>query len=259
MKCTPEQYNSIERDSRFHDLGTLPSNGLPYKDMKKFYIRAFELPELMLLSKSAQLKELAPLIRAVDNCISHDVYDLTIGDFYYVLLWLRMYSMPDSPYIIPWYCDAPFFTNKETRAPLFYTEQDWPSEEDLKEKYEVKVCDTHNTTTVREENTEIISLPEGTTIPDGFDYPRVAILEALTQAVDDPEYSFLAPAIQWIEGSTWEDKLARAKKDANLISIGLQLNKRIVHGIAEDVVIQCAKCRIKHTKRISLKAATFFQ
>lgn len=262
MKLTPEQYQSVILDSRFSDIGPLPSQSIPYKGrMDTLFIRPFELPELRLLSKAAMISELGPLIRAVDLAISHDVYDLTIGDFYYVLLWLRMHSMPDTPYVLEWFCEQPFFTHKETKAPLFYTEENWPSADELRENYNAVLCETDNTSIVHQTNLEILCLEEDFQLEEGFDYPRVSILEALNAALLDNELSFLAPAIQWLPGTTWDEKMAAAEgpHGTNLIAKALKINKDVVHGISEDVTFMCRKCRVSHTQTLKLNALSFFR
>jgi hypothetical protein len=262
MKCDAAQFEQISKDSAYHDVGTLPSQGHPYKGrMDKLFIRPFRLNEMRLLSKSAQLNDLDPLIRAVDLCISHDVYDLTIGDFYYVLLWLRIYSMPDSPYILEWYCNQPYFTHKETNKALLYTEENWPNAEMLTKDYDVESCDTHNTSVVQIPTIDVLCLDEEFELDPDLDYPRVNILVNLNASLLDADLCMLAPAIQWLQGSTWAEKIATAESDRgmNLIAKALKINREVVHGINETVTFNCRKCRVEHTQTLKLNALTFFQ
>lgn len=260
MKCTSEQLAAISQDSNYHDIGALPSNGAAYGDrMDKLYVRTLRMPELKLLSKAAQLKELGPMIRAVDNCISHDVADLTIGDFYYVLLWLRLYSMPKSPYTIEWHCDQPFFTHKESGMPLLYSEPVWPAAEKLAEEYHVVPCNTENTSIVHHTSVSVISLDDGYALPKGFDFPRVAILEELNAALQDAEMCMLVPGIQWMPGITWAEKMTYAEANPHRIGEGIDINGRVIHGIDEEVRFQCNRCRVEHTHKLQLNAMRFFQ
>ena len=264
MKCTAEQYESIKNDPAYHDLGVLPSQMIPYKGrMEKMFIRPFRLPELRLLSKSAQLQELSHLIRAVDMTISHDVYDLTIGDFYYVLLWLRIHSMPDSPYILEWHCTQPFFKHKETGEALLYSmpNEVWPTMEVLETDYDVSECDTENTSVVNFPSVEVLCLEEDFVLDEELDFPRVSILENLNAAMLDAELCMIAPAIQWLKGDTWADKIKIANEEAslNLLSKAMKTNRTVVHGISETATFMCNKCRIEHTHKLTLNAQTFFQ
>lgn len=262
MKCdTVEQMDAFARDSSYHDIGTLPSQGLPYKGrMDKLFIRPFRLSEMRLLSKAVQLQELGPLIRAVDSVISHDVYDLTIGDFYYILLWLRMYSMPESPYVIQWHCNQPYFVHKETKQALVYSDKNWPSVEDLQKDYDVSTCDSDNTSVVNQSTVDIVCLEEDFQLDPRLDYPRVRILEDLNAALLDSESSMLAPAIQWMIGDTWAEKVAAAEADTSLdlFATAMKVNRTVVHGVNETIVFSCYKCRVEHSEVLKLNALTFF-
>lgn len=259
MKCTDEQILQLSKNSDYHDLGTLPSMGIPYGGDFKLYIRTFKLKDLRLLSKAVELNDASHLLRAVDNVISIAVEELTIGDFFYVMLWLRLYSMPKSPYIVEWKCDQPYFTHKETKLPLFYTAETWPTVTQLKTEYDVEPCNTENTTTVHQANVEVITLDEATVLPPGFDFPRMSCYIDRAEALKDPELSMLAPAIQWFPGATWSEKVAYAETNVDQISLALDLNKKIVHGIKEQVKFNCRQCRIEHTTKIELNALSFFQ
>lgn len=260
MKCTSEQLQQLALDSSYHDLGVLPSQGVPYPDMVgAFYIRPFRLAEFKMLSTAAQLGELSHLKRAIDNVISYDVERLTIGDFFYVMLWLRLKSMPKAPYITEWKCHQPYFVNKETKIPLLYSQEQWPTVEELKEKYDVSECGTENTSVLHDTDTQILTLAEDFVLPPGFDFPRMNIYEERAAALADPEWTHLAPAIQWLAGETWADKVAAAEANPDLIGEALDLNRRSVHGISEQVTFFCNRCRVKHTTQLKLDALSFFQ
>jgi len=260
MKCTNEQMVEISTNSEYHDLGILPSYGIPYGDRDlKVYIRSFKLAELKLLSRAVELDEVAHLMRAVDNCISFPVEELSIGDFFYVLLWLRMYSMPKSPYVVEWRCEQPYFTNKETRKPLLYSDKDWPTVNELKTDYTVENCGTENTSIVHNSNIEILSLPYDFVLPQGFDFPRMSCYDDRAKALKDPEWAQLALAIQWLPGHTWKQKVEYAERNVDAIGEALELNRRISFGISEEATFSCRRCRVEHKTKLTLNALTFFQ
>lgn len=259
MKCTPEELRDFEKDSNFHDLGVLPSLGIPYAGTTKVFIRPLRLKELRLLSKAVELGEAEHLLRAVDNTITVPVETLTIGDFFYILLWLRLHSMPKTPYVVEWKCEQPYFTNKETRLPLLYSEDEWPTVETLKAEYDVEPCLTENTSIVHQVNTEVITLPEDFKLPEGFDFPRMSCYIGRSDALKDPELTMLAPAIQWLPGTTWEEKMNYAEQNPDAIGEALDINRKVVHGIGENVTFNCRRCRVTHTTKLSLNALSFFQ
>ena len=261
MKCTAEEFETMSKDSAYHDIGTLPSNGIPYGQEGEFklLVRTFRLPELRLLSKAVDLGEMEHLLRAVDNTISFPVEELTIGDFFYVLLWLRLYSMPKAPYIVEWRCEQPFFTHKQTRKQLMYTDAVWPTVEELKTDYEVEPCGTENTGVIHQSDIEILSIDDGTVLPEGFDWPRVSCYNGRAEAMKNPELKLLAPAIQWFSGKTWEEKMLNAELHTDLVGEALDLNRKQVHGIAETVKFSCRRCRIEHSTVLELNALSFFR
>jgi len=259
MKYDSEGLQLLAQNAAYHDLGVLPSQMLPYPDMATFFIRPFKLPEYKMLSVAAELGELSHLLRAVDNVISYPVQRLTIGDFYYVLLWLRLKSMPKAPYITEWKCHQPFFVNRETKVPLLYSQDNWPSLEALKSDYDSTECGTENTSILHDTDTTILSLDEDFVLPEGFDFPRMSIYEDRAAALADHEWAQLAPAIQWIAGDTWADKVAAAEANPDLIGEALDINRSNVHGISEEVTFFCNRCRIKHTTALKLNALSFFR
>jgi hypothetical protein len=237
----------------------LPSQGIPYDSDFKLYIRPFRVPEYRLLSRAVELGDVSHLIRAVDNVISVDANNLTIGDFFYVLLWLRINSMPKSPYVVQWMCEQPFFTRKSDGKQLLYTDADWPTIEELRTDYNNAPCHTDNTSIIHNNTTEIVSLEEDTKLPEGFDFPRMAHFIDRAAALKDPDFVLLAPAIQWVAGKTWADKVAAVEADPGLIGEGLDINRSVVHGISETVKFNCNHCRVEHTQKLELNAISFFR
>ena len=272
MKCSAAQMEQIKQDARYRSIGMLPSKMIPYKDADGnktldyddndiVYIRPFELPELRLVSKAATLNAMYHLIRAIDLVCSVDVYKLTIGDFYYVLLWLRMNSYPERPYAFEWKCDSVFFQHKESKEFLFYDvpDSEWPSPDRLISEYVGTPCNTENTSIVRQKECTVYELEDGLILPPEFDFPRVAHLEDFTSAVGDPELMYLADGIKWIKGHTFAEKLKKAEKDPGLVYTGLDINEAVVHGFSEAITFKCRQCRVEHTTNLVINALSFFQ
>lgn len=104
-----------------------------------------------------------------------------------------------------------------------------------------------------------MSLDENLILPPGFDFPRMSIYQDRAIALKDPETAMLAPAIQWLAGETWAQKMAYAEANAEAIGEALDLNRKIVHGISEQVTFECRRCRIDHTTKLELNALNFFR
>lgn len=270
MKCTAEQLASIRANPAFRSTGGLPSRSLPYTkngqpiiDLEPdgtFFIRPFGIAELRLLSTAASVGNMQHAIRAFDLCISVDVQQLSLGDFYYLMLWQRINSFPKRPYAIPWDCDSALFKSKETGQYLLYDMPDdqWPSSEVLETDYEATKCGFSNTSIVQTPDLEIFTLDEDLVLPEGFDFPRVKIMLDLQEALKTPDLAYLAPGIQWIAGETFEEKMEAANADPSLVFEGLDLENAVVHGFGEQVTVKCAQCRVEHTVTLKTNPESFF-
>lgn len=87
------------------DKVKLPSNGLPYqscddKDVREGYIWIYPLTmkEEEILSTAKYINEGIATIMVLNNCIKSniDAMDLTVTDFYYLLMYLRQISISDN-------------------------------------------------------------------------------------------------------------------------------------------------------------------
>ncbi len=259
MKLTAELRQSIIANPKYMNIGGLPSEYIPY-EFKELFIRPFTGAELKLISRAAATQDIEPLLRAIDLTMDQSVLDLTLGDFYYVMMWLRTYSYPKTPYIVEWEC--PEMVRRGVGAddkPGEIIPND--SDVDLKEdEYTVEACGTSNVETIHVTQLETLSLDEDFVLPEGLDFPRVAILKDLEQYLKDPDYQFIIPAAQWIPGATLKDKLLalEATEDLDLYSRANEAAKTIIHGVKEHSTLTCRKCRSKHYYRVELEPLSFF-
>jgi hypothetical protein len=278
MKYDEAGLRAVLTDGRYQDIGNLPSNFFPY-EYKKLYVRPFTVKELRLISKAAMLKDYSHLIRAVDLVMTEDAYSLTIGDFYYILMWLRIHSMPKTPYIIEWHCHSPVLIHKETKALIFNDETfEEPAEED-EDAYDVEVCKTHNSEIIHMTDVDILCIEddfegineEGSTL---FDFPRVAILGELEEAKANPELQLIIGAAQWISSTneimkngqpvkceTLVDKIAflEEQQDCQIFDDAAAINELVIHGIVETTKLTCRRCRKNVPHTLKIDALSFFR
>lgn len=257
MQCKAEELRQIKTDSRYINIGALPSQFKGYL-FDELYIRPFEIPEMRMLSRSVALNNVSHTNRAVDMVISQDVNELTTGDYYYVLMWLRLHSFPKTPPVVSWHCQE--LLPKAPDGKVYRTDEFDQLPQDRSGFMEVS-CDTYNSEIVHKTNIDIITLPDDYVLPAGFDFPRVKHMEAVDEALKDPELLMLAPAAQWIVGETFEDKL-KTLETANSIDMyetAAALNDLSAHGIAEDAVLKCRGCGFKIHYKLQLSARSFFR
>lgn len=265
MKCNDLQMQAILQDSRYQDIGALPSQCRGY-DWDTLLIRPLELPEFMLASKAAMLKEMSHMIRAVDLVINRDASELTIGDFYYILMWLRIHSMPKTPLVVTWDCNSQVLRHKET-GQIIYNDETYQHPENLAD-YESVDCDRMNTESLHMVNLEIISLDDVPTegedpqaLPKGFDFPRAKHIDGIRTMLNDPERVLIVPAAQWVEGATMVDKFERLKKPdgVDMLSTAMALVDTMQHGIRETTTLTCAHCRAKVPFEVEVNPMSFFR
>ncbi len=263
MKYNQTQLQEVLKNSSYTDIGALPSQCHGY-DWNSLYIRPLGVKEYKLISKAAVLGELNHMTRAIDLCITQSADDLTIGDYYYIMLWLRVHSMTKTPLIMDWECDAKVLQHKETGA-IIYNDENFQTPEKL-EEYAWVDCGRHNTETVHMSNINIMSLDEErekVVIPEGFDFPRARHIDGIRASLKDPELQLLMPAVQWIKGDTVVDKLKVLFADDNekgveMLDMGNTLEATYQHGFNEVLTLCCNRCRIKAEHIINPSPLTFF-
>ena len=266
MKHLNEQSRAAQiSDSRYQDIGNLPSNFVPYP-FKSLYVRPLTVLELRLISKAAVLKEPQHLLRALDLVISEDIDSITIGDFYYLLMWLRIHSMPKTPYVIEWHCAEQVTVGQDGKRIMY----DDPDFADLVSKGPITYspCATHNSEIIHLTDVEIVSIDDSlTSLPDpeipgqSLDWPRVNNLSAIQEAFQDPELRLIVGPAQWVAGTTLADKIAvlEAQPDLALFDFASAVNEQIVHGIRETTTLTCRGCGIKRPHTLALDALSFFR
>lgn len=260
MQYNQNQLQEVLKDSRYQDIGALPSQNHGY-DWDSLYIRPLEIAEYTLISKAAALGEMTHLTRAIDLCITQDAGNLTIGDYYYIMLWLRVHSMPKTPLVINWDCTASVLSHKETGA-IIYNDDTYKDPDDITE-YELIDCERSNTESVFMSNLNIMSLDEeGVEIPAGFDFPRARHIDAIRAALREPETKLLVPAAQWIAGDTFAQRLdtllQAGAAGVDMLDTAAALNRKYEHGFNEIVHLNCSNCRARFEHVINPSPLTFF-
>ena len=82
----------------------LPSKCLWY-DFNDLHIRTFELEQLLKLHKGVLTDSFRLIAEAIGDTISRPVYQLTLGDFWFLMYWHRINSFPRAPFVVPFACE----------------------------------------------------------------------------------------------------------------------------------------------------------
>lgn len=224
------------KDSRFFSIGALPSGYHPY-NFKELLIRPFSFAELKLISRAAQTQTNQNIIHAVNNCINVDAFDLTVGDFYYILFWLRVNSYPKTPWIVEWTCRNLIESEGEER-----------------------ICGAENFDRISESSVSIKQL-ENKDLPEGLDFPRARDLDDIQEMAKNPDFRFLIKEIQWIKGSSMEEKIfyLENSEDLELFEKAKKASDEFQHGIIETLKLKCKECGGLHSHVMTINPLTFFR
>lgn len=268
MKHDAEQ---IAKDPRYIDIGNLPSNFYPY-GFTKLHIRPFTVAELKLVSKSAILDDYSYMLKAVDMVITEELATITIGDFYYILMWLLIHSTPKTPHTIDWHCPSKVvqlkagFDGLEFNTRLMNDGSAVVPQD--ASKYDIIPCGTHNTEIIHMTTVDILCLDETNFagLPPAmngvtFDFPRVGIMMELKEALKEPGMELIVNAAQWIKGGSLADKLKvlENQPDLDVFDMASVLDQSVVHGISEKCTLTCRGCLQQFPYTLKLDPLTFFR
>lgn len=248
----------VKADARFVDIGNLPSYFVPYTSkylpeapFAELRIRPFTVKELRLLAETIVTGDIKYQIQAVDLVINQPVEDITIGDFFYLLMWLRIHSYPKSPWEVAWTCNNTVAVNPEDATAG------------------IRVCGEHNASLVASSAIEIIDLEKfvvGKQVLDPeLDFPRTRLLRDIytTNTLDNQlDWTYIVPAAQWIrDGTTLADKLQILDEspDLSLYDKAINANNTILFGVRESIRLVCRACNHQHIHELKIEPLTFFR
>lgn len=99
-----ESSQKAQSDSNFVEVGdVLPSKCLVYAE-KSVAVRPFQIPEINKIHRAVVEKTIRHEIDAVSACLSMNAYQLTLGDFYWLMYWEYVNSYKKTPKTVTWRC-----------------------------------------------------------------------------------------------------------------------------------------------------------
>jgi ribosomal protein S27AE len=255
------------------DVNILPSAGIPYA-VKTIDVSPFRPKHMPFISEAIMLGNNAPLIEAVGMVMDFDVNQLTDGDFYYFLTWLRFNSR-DIPMTADWKCEGTLFRRVDTGEMHTVVTIDEMVEQWEKAKgteaeahmvdprsleFEDVDCDAENSLPVGFEDFRVKQMPNIELDPR-LDYPRVRHMVEYLELVQDRRYTQIIGPVRYIkEGFTLREKLeiVDAMEDMELFDKASKAHYDLEHGLMQRVVKQCPKCGTTHYFATMIDAQSFF-
>ncbi len=255
----PQYRAASEKDSRYASVG-LPSDFFFY-DFKKLSIRAFTLGDLKKVYRAGTSTkgDLMSLVEAIGSTIDQDVMDLTVGDWWSLMYWLRFNSYKKNPLLVKFQCENPdhieqvnlgelpftsldnaeMITQAATTPILLRKEEVAKAVSDFKSEYGIN-----------------ITAPRVYDLVEGFEYSRdnpsdesgIEFMFRYAICLPKSYGETLLDRVKWIEGN---DVPSDAMNDLEAFSV------LVDHGVKETVVIPCKGCKASSERALSVDALAF--
>lgn len=255
-----------EKHPEYHNITSDITSKFIFYPFDTLSIKTFDLGVIRKIFRAVSLQRVEPIVEALSSCIDPDksVRDLTVQDFWSLMMWERINSYKKSPYKLNFVC-----TN--------------PDHEDAVKSGELKADTLQNETKIGKigelklkwiDEAAVAKLIEQTHKDYGVYLfpPTVADMlemERLQESFKDKEddlaemawLSRLASNVNRTHGVTLKqrmDFLTNSGLDPDLISVIEEFIKLSDHGISEHVNVQCATCKAKREVEVSFDALSFF-
>jgi len=257
------------------DETNLPSRLIPYA-VKSITAQPFRPMHLPYLSEAILTKNDAPLIEAVGMVIDFDVNQLTEGDFYHILTWLRFHSR-DLPIFANWECDGVVFTREGDESGKIYTiadidlmheqwelAKDTEAQEHMENPFEIvfieQDCEHYNEQFAQWGDFKMMQMDPEPLGDDRLDYPRVRDMVASKDLGTDVRTQKVLGPLRFIkEGRTMHERWANIEKiDMELYDKAARASHKYNHGILQRIHKKCEKCGTSYPFDVSIDAHSFF-
>lgn len=255
------------------DVNDLPSAGIPYA-VKTIDVQPFRPKHMPYISEAIMLGNNKPLIEAVGMVMDFDANQLTDGDFYYFLTWLRFNSR-DIPMNADWTCEGTMFRRVDTgelhtvdsidelveqweKAKGTEAEEHMVNPNEL--EFENVDCGSVNSIPVTFEDFRVKQMPNIELDPR-LDYPRVRHMPEYLELVQDRRYTQIIGPVRYIkDGYTLRDKLDIVDQmdDMELFDKASRAHYELEHGLMQQVTKKCPKCGTVHYFATMVDAQSFF-
>lgn len=216
----------------------LPSNSFFYSFTEKLRIRQLQLADVEKLIVAATQDSEFLVADTVGKCISWPVKDLTLGDYYFLLYWLRLNSYPKSPLVITWHCPACMARSKAAR------DLDYAHVFDEKEMIpfkRVSRVDNNGPTIIPILEQDVIDMPSEVSVPRVHHW--IDYNDWLKKTNPDEGRALSAKYALYLQGDTFEQRLNKliTSKSLDLYELArAAAYKYGEHGPSENAMVKCS-------------------
>lgn len=263
-----------EVDPDYHDIG-LPSKFqlYPFKSLSLRTLQGIHISKFHRAHKESSLR---PVVEAISSTLEPGVsaFDLMPADFYFLMYWQRVNSMPKTPMLVELNCE-----NEAHQDEVVYGVKDPETGEFLRDEEgkiikkhvdTLRIVETLTNTTLSIKDLEPIDFTPFKELHAkyGLGYETmkdvVATLEHIAESEDgEPDYTFLASRAAFLATTPGRESLAARIKIVEtmepdeLTLLQAYMSKVTDFGVAESAVIRCKECGASTRVNISFDALTF--
>lgn len=248
-------------------LDDLPSRGklIPKDKYPQLNIQRLSLKQMQLFSTAVSKSSPEAFVEAIRTSVNVPLNYLTVGDFYYVVTYLRCSLR--TPLSLSWTCDGFWYHTKDNQERISAPDaKRLMMDPEFKDQTLVPVsCGTDNTQVYRLDDIPVVYLPEQEIVlGEDFEIPNATLLPEYMRLVKDHNMAQLLPGLQWVKhGRTLKEKLewvaAQGERDVDILDEGDQYNHDYAHGPSNMLIAECRCCKTAVRQRISLGAESFFR
>lgn len=285
LKTPTTEKKYSETDPNYIDISeSLPSKFYFYP-FNTLCVRTFKHQHISKLAIASEMDDIVGVLDTISSVMEpgKSAYDLTIGDFFFLMYWLRINSFKRSPYKIEYVC-----TNSEHRSKvvLGQLERDTLLNEELVHKASQLDLIHADFTKANEINTFIRETYGVETLPktmadfvglQAFSTKIEELKELFSKSTNDDEKDVYKEQIKQLQtqyhlheyasfihpthGKTIQERISFLNEldvDADFLSYLDDFIQAVDHGVKETAAVRCKECDAKMEVNISIDALHFF-
>lgn len=245
-------------DPRMIDVTAIvPSKGSVYPE-GVITVRPFTVFEVQKIHRGLEEKAIRYEIDALGACINIDAYNLTLGDFYWLMYWERVNSYKRSPFNVTYRCSARDHVEKVVNGEL---------EESTLENQISYTASELKEVPLDEANANAFAEAFHCEYGLYLDLPRIGdLIEEDEEKVDNGEKWFNRYAAvinrqrygaKLKERRTFIKKWLRENSDPDILEEFEEWFKIIEHGVQEKIPVKCKECGVIDNAEVVITPLAF--
>lgn len=226
-----------------------------YADYTSVSTTPFTGKQLRLLSKAASTSTYLPILQALNEVMTPEDIDLTVGDFFYLMAYMRLTAFKSNPMIAIWECTGNVYVDEEDNVHTVKDLQGLPEDTMVTSR----PCNHINNVHTCMDDLSIIKCSEKPT--SRLQLPLAKHIDEVQTLLRDEDIKFIVPAASWVrEGETIQDKIdiLQQEPDMALFDTASRYNGVIIHGVDTTVTHACSNCGRLARSAFNITPSSFF-